>query len=60
MYVCMAGSGPAYVFLTMESMIDAAVHMGFPRDTAKKLVLSTIRGSASYAQVAMYVCMNVM
>ena len=51
MYVCMAGSGPAYVFLTMEAMIDAAVHMGFPRETAKKLVLSTIRGSASYAQV---------
>ena len=51
------GSGPAYIFLTMEAMIDAAVHMGFPRETAKKLVLSTIRGSASYAQV-IYVSIN--
>lgn len=38
-----------YVFLTMESMIDAAVHMGFPRDVATKLVLGTLRGSSSYA-----------
>lgn len=33
----------------MEAMIDAAVHIGFPRDMAVKLVTSTIRGSASYA-----------
>ena len=38
-----------YVFLTMEAMIDAAVHIGFPREMAVKLVTSTIRGSASYA-----------
>lgn len=38
-----------YVFLTMEAMIDAGVHMGFPRDTATKLVLATLRGSSSYA-----------
>ncbi len=30
-------------------MIDAAVHLGFPRDMATKLVISTIKGSASYA-----------
>jgi pyrroline-5-carboxylate reductase len=30
-------------------MVDAAVHIGFPRDMALKLVTSTIRGSASYA-----------
>ena len=34
----------------MEAMIDAAVHIGFPRDIAVKLVTATIRGSASYAQ----------
>lgn len=39
-----------YVFLTMEAMTDAAVHLGFPRDVASKLVTATIRGSASYAQ----------
>jgi pyrroline-5-carboxylate reductase len=33
----------------MESMIDAGVHMGFPREVATKLVLATLRGSASYA-----------
>lgn len=38
-----------YVFLTMEAMIDAGVHMGFPRDMATKLVLATLRGSSSYA-----------
>lgn len=34
----------------MEAMVDAAVHLGFPRDTAAKLVTATIKGSASYAQ----------
>lgn len=33
----------------MEAMIDAAVHIGFPRDMAVKLVTTTIRGSASFA-----------
>lgn len=33
----------------MEAMIDAAVHLGFPRHVASKLVISTIKGSASYA-----------
>jgi pyrroline-5-carboxylate reductase len=37
------------VFLTMEAMVDAAVHIGFPRDMAVKLVTTTIRGSASFA-----------
>ena len=30
--------------------IDAAVHLGFPRDIAEKLVIQTIKGSATYAQ----------
>ena len=50
MATAVSGSGPAYVFLTMEAMIDAAVHVGFPRDIAVKLVTATIRGSATYAQ----------
>lgn len=33
----------------MEAMIDAGVHMGFPRETATKLVLATLRGSSDYA-----------
>ncbi len=43
-----SGSGPAYVFLFMEAMIDTAVHMGFPRKIAEKLVTQTVRGSVNY------------
>ena len=45
MATAISGSGPAYIFLTMEAMVDAAVHLGFPRDIAKKLVVSTMRGN---------------
>ena len=45
-----SGSGPGYVFLLMEALIDAAVHLGFSRTDARVLVLQTIRGSAIYAQ----------
>lgn len=50
MATAVSGSGPAYVFLTMEAMTDAAVHLGFPRDVATKLVTATIKGSAIYSQ----------
>ncbi len=43
------GSGPAYVFLVIESMIDAAVRLGMKRADASALVLSTVAGSARYA-----------
>jgi pyrroline-5-carboxylate reductase len=43
------GSGPAYVFLIMEAMVDAGVHLGFTRATAQELVLQTVLGSARYA-----------
>lgn len=48
MATALSGSGPAYVFLFMESMIDAGVHMGFPRRIAEKLVAQTVRGSAEF------------
>ena len=44
------GSGPGYVFLMLEAMIDAGVQMGFARDIAEKLVLQTVGGSVAYAQ----------
>lgn len=50
MATAVSGSGPAYIFLAMESLVDAAVHLGFPRETAEKLVTQTIKGSAAYAQ----------
>ena len=50
MATALSGSGPAYVFLFTEALIDAGVHMGFPRRIAEQLVLQTIKGSASYYQ----------
>lgn len=47
--VAVSGSGPGYVFLMLESMIDAAVHMGFSRAVATQLVYQTMRGSVEYA-----------
>lgn len=46
MATAVSGSGPAYVFLFIESLIDAGVHIGLPRDIAGKLVIETIVGSA--------------
>lgn len=48
MATALSGTGPAYVFLFMEAMIDAGVHMGFPRRIAEKLVVQTIRGSTEF------------
>lgn len=50
MATALSGSGPAYVFLMMEAMIDAGVHMGFSRRVARELVFQTITGSVEYAQ----------
>ncbi|MEI8167132.1 MAG: pyrroline-5-carboxylate reductase [Chloroflexales bacterium] len=44
------GSGPAYFFLMMESMIDAGVHLGLSRHVTEELVLQTMLGSVRYAQ----------
>jgi pyrroline-5-carboxylate reductase len=49
MATAVSGTGPTYVFLVMEAMIDAAVHLGFPRHIAHQLVIETMRGSISYA-----------
>jgi pyrroline-5-carboxylate reductase len=48
MATALSGNGPAYVFLFTEALIDAGVHMGFPRRIAEALVLQTLRGSADY------------
>ena len=44
------GSGPAYVFLFMEAMVDAGVRLGFSRPLARELVLQTVLGSAIFAR----------
>jgi pyrroline-5-carboxylate reductase len=48
MATALSGTGPAYVFMFMEALIDAGVHMGFPRRIAEQLVVQTLRGSTSF------------
>lgn len=50
MATAVSGTGPAYVFLFMEAMVDAGVHLGFPRRIAEQLVAQTVRGSVDYYQ----------
>jgi len=50
MVTAVSGSGPAYVFLLAESLIDAAVNIGLPRKEAEELVSQTILGSAYLMQ----------
>jgi pyrroline-5-carboxylate reductase len=50
MATALSGTGPAYVFLFMEALVDAGVHLGFPRYMAEELVLQTVKGSVEYAR----------
>lgn len=40
-----SGSGPAYVFLLMEFMMESAVRLGLTPELARRLVLTTVAGS---------------
>jgi pyrroline-5-carboxylate reductase len=50
MATAVSSSGPAYIFLVIEALIDAAVHIGLRREMATPMVLQTVLGSARYAQ----------
>jgi pyrroline-5-carboxylate reductase len=50
MATALSGTGPAYVFLLMEAMVDAGVHLGFSRHVSERLVIETMRGSVEYAR----------
>ena len=49
MATAVSGTGPTYVFLLMEALVDAAVHLGFSRRDARELVIQTVEGSVKYA-----------
>jgi len=50
MATAVSGTGPTYVFLVMEALIDAAVHLGFPRHVAHDMVIETLEGSTLFAK----------
>jgi pyrroline-5-carboxylate reductase len=50
MATAVSGTGPTYVFLLMEALVDAAVHLGFSRRQARLLVIQTVLGSTKFAQ----------
>ena len=49
MATAVSGTGPTYVFLLAEALIDAAVHLGFSRRDARMIVLETLKGSVDFA-----------
>lgn len=48
MATAVSGTGPAYVFLFVEALIDAGVHLGLPRRIAEEMVMQTIKGSITF------------
>ncbi len=50
MATAVSGSGPAYFFLFVEVLVEAAVHIGLPHDVAQELVLQTMLGSGQLIQ----------
>lgn len=48
MATAISGTGPMYVFLFVEALMDAAVALGFSRHDARELVTSTLMGSAQF------------
>jgi pyrroline-5-carboxylate reductase len=52
MATAVSGSGPAYIYMIIEAMTDAAVHIGLPRQQAAELILQTILGSALFLEAS--------
>lgn len=50
MATAVSGTGPTYIFLMMEALVDAAVHLGFSRRIALDLVTQTTLGSVLFAK----------
>ena len=50
MATALSATGPTYIFLVMEALIDAGVHMGFSRHVAQELVHQMILGATLFAR----------
>ena len=50
MATALSATGPTYIFLVMEALVDAGVHMGFSRHVAQDLVQQTMLGSVLFAK----------
>lgn len=49
MATSLSATGPTYIFMVMEALTDAGVHLGFSRDIARELVQETMLGSVKFA-----------
>ncbi len=49
MATSLSATGPTYVFMVMEALTDAGVHLGFSREMSKELVQETMLGSVLFA-----------
>lgn len=50
MATALSATGPTYIFMMMEALVDAGVHMGFSRHVAQELVVQTMLGSVLFAR----------
>ncbi len=49
MATSLSATGPTYIFMVMEALTDAGVHLGFSREMSKELVQETMLGSVLFA-----------
>lgn len=48
MATAVSASGPGFVYLLLEALVDGAVHIGLRREVATKMVMQTVLGSVKF------------